>query len=343
LTLAFFSFFLVQMILGEKKAERYILPGYQFFIIAAGFGVVYFVRWVAGNREWLRNLLIVIIVGAQMFLAIASHPYYGTHYNGLVGGIRTVLGRNVVAGQDQGEGLDLAAAYLNQLPSAKLLTVDSQISESFSRYFLGKTVYMSDENVDYLVFARNHLVRGMGKEYWDGLWGTYKEREPKFVVDFGGIPFVWVYKVAPVIDETAIEHVVNARFGDDLILLGYDVEPNKVQLGETIHLTLYWEATNKPADDYTVFTHLLDPAGQLTSQQDNQPQYGMYPTNFWDAGERVQDEYVLSVVPESPLGDYTVAVGLYTLQTLQRLPVTDANGALLPDGQLPIEGFEVLP
>lgn len=343
LILAFLFFFTVQMSLGEKKAERYILPGFQFLVIVAGFGLTYLVRWVAGNREWLRHLLIVTLVGWQMSLVIAYHPYYGTYYNGLVGGIQAVLGRNMVAGQEQGEGLDLAAAYLNQLPAAQLLSVGAQIHESFFPYFWGKSESMVDDNVDYLVFSRNWVVRDMEKQYWASLWESYKEREPKHVVEFDGIPFVWVYKVGPIIDETAVEHVINARFGDDIILLGYDLEPEKAQVGETINLTLYWEAVNLPVGDYSVFTHLLDSNGQLISQQDNQPQNGMYPTNFWDAGERVQDKYVLTVVSGSPPGDYTIAVGLYTLQTLQRLPVTDAIGNLQPDGQMRIEGFEILP
>lgn len=112
LTLAFFFFFLVQMSLGAKKAERYILPGFQFFIIAAGFGAVYLARWLADGRKWLRNWVIILFVGVQAWLAIAYHPYYGAYYNELAGGTQTILGRNVVAGQEQGEGLDLAAAYL---------------------------------------------------------------------------------------------------------------------------------------------------------------------------------------------------------------------------------------
>lgn len=219
----------------------------------------------------------------------------------------------------------------------------TQINESFDRYFLGKTVFMADEHVDYLVFARNWLVRGMEEGYWRGLWEVYKNRQPKYVVEFGGIPFVWVYKTGPVIDETTIDHVVNARVGDDFILLGYDLASDRIHPGEPVHLTLYWEAVNKPAGDFTVFAHLLAPDGQLIGQQDNQPQNGLYPTNFWDAGERVQDEYVLPVAPEAPLGDYTITVGLYTLQTLERLPVRDDTGTLLPDGRFLIEEIVVSP
>jgi hypothetical protein len=126
-------------------------------------------------------------------------------------------------------------------------------------------------------------------------------------------------------------------------LLGYDLELEPVEPGESVQLTLYWEAVHKPAGDYTVFAHLLDANGQLVAQQDNQPQNGLYPTNFWDAGERVHDAYVLPLPPEAGSGQYTIAVGMYTLETLQRLPVAAADGLPLLNDQWLIEGIEVLP
>jgi len=145
-----------------------------------------------------------------------------------------------------------------------------------------------------------------------------------------------------VIDETTIAHPIQANVGQDFRLLGYDLRPTQAQPGDTIHLTLYWEAVHKPTGDYTVFTHLLDPMGQIHSQKDNQPQGGMYPTYLWDEGERVQDEYELTIAPDAPPGVYQIAVGMYYLPTLERLPVTDRNGVLLPDARILIAGPEVL-
>jgi len=145
-----------------------------------------------------------------------------------------------------------------------------------------------------------------------------------------------------VIDETTIAHPIQADVGQDFRLLGYDLRPAQAQPGETVHLTLYWEAVRKPTGDYTVFTHLLNPMGQMHSQQDNQPQGGMYPTYLWDEGERIQDEYELTIAPDAPPGSYQIAVGMYDLSTLERLSVTDQNGASLPDAQILIAGPEVL-
>jgi hypothetical protein len=116
-----------------------------------------------------------------------------------------------------------------------------------------------------------------------------------------------------------------------------------VRPGEQVRLTLYWECTGQEPGDYTVFTHLIDGTGETRAQKDNPPQGGMYPTYLWDPGERVQDRYQLDLPLDAPSGTYRFAVGMYVLQTMERLPVTTAQGTSLPDQQLLLDGPEVLP
>jgi hypothetical protein len=68
----------------------------------------------------------------------------------------------------------------------------------------------------------------------------------------------------------------------------------------------------------------------------------MYPTYVWDEGERVQDDYALTVPPDAPSGAYQIAVGMYYLPTLERLPATDQNGTPLSDARILIPGPEIL-
>jgi hypothetical protein len=163
------------------------------------------------------------------------------------------------------------------------------------------------------------------------------------VVAFDGIPYVWVYKTGPVIDDALIGHATDARIGQSIRLLGYDFEPAEIRPGETIHLTLYWECLRAEEGDYTAFVHLLGPAAELCGQQDNRPQNGFYPTYLWDAGERIEDRYTIAVDPASPSGSYSFAVGLYSLATMERLPVTNSEGVALPDRQILLPGPQIVP
>ncbi len=341
LAVAFVVLFTVQMTMGRKKDVRYNLPAFQFVDVVAGFGAVHALRWLMRGRRWLLNVALSLVVAGQSAVSIPRHPYYGTHYNRILGTPRAILEGGTVPGQGQGEGLDLAAAYLNELPMSPLLVVGAQVSRCFSQYFEGETVRMTDDKADYLVFARNWVMRGVEASQWESLWETYKERRPKLVVEFDDVPYVWVYKVSPLIDETTVARPVDALIGQDFRLLGYDLEPGEPQPGETVHLSLYWEAIQKPTGDYTVFAHLLDPSGHMRGQKDNQPQGGMYPTYLWDEGERVEDRYELVIACDAPPGAYQIAMGMYYLPTLRRLPVTDDSGSPLPDDRVMLPGPEV--
>jgi hypothetical protein len=343
LAVAFVVFFTVQMSLAHKKAARYNLPAYQFLDIVSAVGAVAVAQWLARGRRWLIAVALAVVVAAQLAIAVSYHPYHGTHYNRLFGSPEALLEeKKIVAGQEQGEGLDLAAAYLNDLPMSPLLVAGAQIDELFIQYFQGKGVPMTDDKVDYLIFARNWIVRGMDAHLWADLWAVYRTRQPKKIISFDGVPYVWIYKVGPVIDGATVDHPVDATVGENFWLLGYDLEPTRARPGEPVRLTLYWEAIGETEVDYTVFTHLLDPAGEQRGQKDSQPQGGMYPTFLWDEGERVADRYEITVAPDAPPGRYQIAVGMYYLPTLERLSIVDGNGVPLPDARLLIDGPEIV-
>jgi hypothetical protein len=343
LGLAFVLFFAIQMTLGEKKFTRYALPALQFVTILAAVGWVSLLRWATRGRSWLLSLSLLAVVAGQFAVSVPRHPYYGTHYNYLLGGPRVILGRGIVPGQEKGEGLEIAADYLNHLPMSKLLVVGAQSSGGFYFYFQGKTVPLTDDRPDYILFTRSELLRSVQVEEWGAVWEEYRTREPKLVVSFDGVPYVWVYKTGPVIDEAGIANQVHAQVGQDVKLLGYAFEPQQVRPGESVQLTLYWECTGQEPGDYTVFTHLVDATGETRAQKDNPPQGGMYPTYLWDPGERVQDSYQLELPPDTPAGAYRFAVGMYILQTMERLPVATAQGTSPPDQQLLLDGPQVLP
>jgi len=118
-------------------------------------------------------------------------------------------------------------------------------------------------------------------------------------------------------------HSVEVNLGDEVALLGYDLASRTVSPGGTVDLTLYWQARVDTDEDYTVFVHLVGEDGLIWGQQDGQPQGGFYPTSFWVQGEVVVDEHGIPVEREAPIGEYELRVGMYLLQTMQRLPIVE--------------------
>lgn len=115
-------------------------------------------------------------------------------------------------------------------------------------------------------------------------------------------------------------------------LTGYDLEPKKVAPGQRFRLVLYWRTEAQMEDDYTVFVHLTGgDSAQIVAQQDNPPQGGWYPTGLWSKGEVVRDPYELTVPPDTPPGDYQIAVGMYWSEDGSRLPLLDRQGRKVDD------------
>lgn len=88
---------------------------------------------------------------------------------------------------------------------------------------------------------------------------------------------------------------------------------------EGLQVTLWWQATSKAPQDYTVFVHLLDKQGQVIAQSDSPPVQGLSPTTAWQKGDIIQDTHALSVQVSSL---DALLIGVYDLATLQRLPAT---------------------
>ena len=331
LMVAFVLFFVMQMTLGDKKAGRYILPAFQFWTLIAGIGIVNLMRMWLGHRTSLLNLGLIGVVSLQAAISLPNHPHYGTHFNWLLGGTKTILDAKIVDGQGQDEGMALAADFLNSLPDAATLRVGSQ-GNTLERFFTGKTKDIDAPNLDYLVFNRRVM-----RDLDDDLWGFYQRFQPDFVVDFHDVPYVWVYKAR---SETRASTVFDV--GDDIRLLGYHVWPMQAKPGETVRVTLYWQAVNKPEGDFTVFAQLLNGAGQLVTQIDRAPVKGSYPTSAWVAGELILDEYKITIPADAQPGMYQFAAGMYMWQTLERLPMATLEGALQPNNSLLIDGIEVI-
>ncbi len=152
-----------------------------------------------------------------------------------------------------------------------------------------------------------------------------------------GQPYFVAYHVpAGAQAEVVPAHVQAVNWGNQIELLGYDLDKGTFQPGETIHLTVYYRATDQPQADYTVFVHLLgadNPAtgGPLWAQDDSEPCRRNYPTSAWGADEIVVDRYTVTIPAEAPAGEYRIAMGLYEWQTMQRLPVLDDAGQVAGD------------
>jgi 4-amino-4-deoxy-L-arabinose transferase-like glycosyltransferase len=160
------------------------------------------------------------------------------------------------------------------------------------------------------------------------------ERLPAY--DGDGTPLEWVLldriKVAPEKEPAvSIPRRVDADLGGEITLLGYDVGALQVSPGDTLSVTLYWEAQVRPLVNYTVFLHVAAADGPPHAQDDGPPAEGTYPTSFWDVGEVVTDPRTIHIPADLPPGDYPLVAGMYRLETGERLPWLGVDEAVRGD------------
>ncbi|MEW5958852.1 MAG: glycosyltransferase family 39 protein [Chloroflexota bacterium] len=168
---------------------------------------------------------------------------------------------------------------------------------------------------------------GLQREYYDLPFQQQLLAQTEHVGDSQGI---FVLRSRPDPRPLALQPAqpVEAVFGERLCLTGYTLEPAQPAAGQTVRLTFYWQAVAPLSRDYTVFVHLRRPEGGNVAQADHRPLGSIYPTSLWPVGELIReanDDLMLPV--DLPPGDYELWVGLYLLETGERLPVqNDASG-----------------
>jgi tRNA A-37 threonylcarbamoyl transferase component Bud32 len=120
---------------------------------------------------------------------------------------------------------------------------------------------------------------------------------------------------------------LEANLAEKALLVSCDLDRVEFRPGEMVRLTLHWQALREMTEDYTVFVHLTQADGQLVSQQDIQPLGGAKPTTFWTPGEIIDDPYELAIPMRASPGTYWIKVGMYSQDTMKRLPVVEPGKA----------------
>jgi hypothetical protein len=112
------------------------------------------------------------------------------------------------------------------------------------------------------------------------------------------------------------------RFGDSLSLCGYQLTPAHPHPGDTLRLVTRWEVLATPPPRLALFTHLLTDPQTLVAQQD-----GLALTSHsLCPGDRFAVLHDQVIVPaELAAGPYQLSIGLYSGDTLARLPLYDGD------------------
>jgi len=139
----------------------------------------------------------------------------------------------------------------------------------------------------------------------------------------GGLLPLWEIRVRePLRAQGGLPQVqTDVRFGETIRLVGYTLHSDRVQPGDVLTVTLYWELLSQSDRPANSFVHLLgtviNPAtGNLLWGQEDKQQ----PINWWEMGRMYEDIYAFQIFPGAPLGKYWLEVGWWDPYTQKRYP-----------------------
>jgi hypothetical protein len=145
--------------------------------------------------------------------------------------------------------------------------------------------------------------------------------------------------------EGAIPNPIAVRFGDGMVLRGYDLNSPVVQPGEDLVLTLHWEATAPMDENYTISVQIIDAHWRKAAQSDAWPLAGEAPTSTWEAGQELTERRVLTIAPDAAPGTYDLRLAVYRSNDqgqIHHLPVVwGTHGA--PATSVTLTQIRVLP
>jgi hypothetical protein len=121
---------------------------------------------------------------------------------------------------------------------------------------------------------------------------------------------------------------LSVDFGDQVWLSGYAIEETQIEPGRLLYVVLDWEAQRPLTRDYVAFVHLVDDAGQIWGNRDQElHDDGGQLASAWSSGAHTLNGYGVELITGAPPGRYEVRVGVYARgDQTARLPIAGTPG-----------------
>jgi len=149
-----------------------------------------------------------------------------------------------------------------------------------------------------------------------------------------------IYAVPQADMSSQLQHPRQLKLGDKIAFLGYSLASSEVRAGDILQLTLFWQALEEMEERYKVFTHILDGRAHIVGQRDAEPVGAARLTTTWEKGEIIADNYGVLVLPATPPGEHQLEIGMYNLETGERLPVLQDEE--VPGDHVLLEPIQIL-
>ena len=234
-----------------------------------------------------------------------------------------------------------AVAALNQStrPGDAVITNDPDIATPFAELYRGRGPVLGLNNGGFPLPADinrrlGELIQQHGQVWWLPNWLPPEQSAVEQILLISGFRArndsfdgqrLLLFAFPAELQRQALPGAV---FGPAIHLLSA-AYPQHSPAGAVLPVELQWQATSPPAEDYHVFIHLVNGAGETVAQADGQPAMWTRPTSTWREEEIIVDRHGLWLPPELPPGLYRLRLGLYRPTDGRRLLLDSGGDAIL--------------
>jgi hypothetical protein len=128
-------------------------------------------------------------------------------------------------------------------------------------------------------------------------------------------------------DGTRVEgvgHKLDVRLGQEMELLGFDLNAEELERGDTLNAVLYWRILPARQADYSTFVHLTALDGSVLAQKDNLHPANL-PTTRWDLDAYGADAHAFEIPLTLAPGEYELRAGAYVPSSNVRLTTPEGR------------------
>ncbi len=302
LTLPTFAYTLLSDVSWQYSIRTlYPAPLLPFLFFAAIIGLQRILRWgerapfflLPGERLQIRRARTFAI--GVLILASSILSYY-LQAPGLLA--RNFQPENYVLSRQTA----LEDTWMRSIPSDAIVVAQNEFLAHVSdRKSIYEIPVLSDYRLaDYLVADNTKAWYNIHGGYWNGfLTSGYFEtvmKQDGFIIA----------------KRRMLDHPLAFQFHDQMLLLGYTIVPtDTLRGGMTLRPILLWQALKPIPEKYQVAVQAVDAAGHVWAAEDREPDDGFSPTNQWQAGKVVGDQYALRLPPTMPAGEYQITVAVH--------------------------------
>lgn len=132
-------------------------------------------------------------------------------------------------------------------------------------------------------------------------------------------------------DLVDVQQRVDINFGGKIKLVGYGLNGETWRPGDTLLVTIYWEALEDLDQDYWLFMRLVHRQGWDLVFKDGCPSAGRYTTDFWKKGDVIPSVHRLQVPDDASGARYRLTLSMRPFESEDWLPVLNEQGQFTGD------------